>query len=68
MTTPRIESGWPAAMAEKVESATASTKPKPKSGVDCRSAVQFVPWANAALVGSQIASVVAKVVRVASSV
>jgi hypothetical protein len=54
-------------MAVNVESATASMNPNPKSGVDWRSAVQFLPLLKAELVGSQIGSVVEKVVRVASS-
>ena len=63
-----MASGWLLAIATKVEFATASTRPNPNSGVDCRSAVQFVPERNAPLVGSQILSVVANVVRLASSV
>ena len=66
-TVPRIAAGWALAIAVNVESATASMNPKPKSGVDWRSAVQFQPAANRPLVGSQIGSVVEKVVRVASS-
>ena len=54
-------------MVVKVASAIASMKPKPKSGVDWRSAVQLAPFRKAPLVGSQMARVVAKVVRVASS-
>ncbi len=55
-------------MLVSVESAIASMKPKPNSGVDWRSAEQFPPLRKAPLVGSQIGSVVANVVRVASSV
>ena len=54
-------------MATRVESAIASISPKPKSGVDWRSAVQLSPKPNDRLVGSQIGSVVEKVVRSASS-
>src|SRR5215475_15665806 len=42
-------------------------KPNPKSGVDWRSAVQLFPALKLWLVGSQIGSVVEKVVRAASS-
>jgi hypothetical protein len=66
-TVPRMESGWLLAIAVNVESETASMNPNPKSGVDWRSAVQFLPLLKAELVGSQIGSVVEKVVRVASS-
>src|SRR5262249_24097395 len=50
-----------------VESAIASMKPKPNRAGDWRSAEQFFPLRKAALVGSQIGRVLAKVVRVASS-
>ena len=46
-TVPRIDNGWPFAIAMNVESEIASINPNPKSGVDWRSAVQFFPKPNA---------------------
>ena len=66
-TVPRMACGWALAMSVKVESAIASISPKPNSGVDCRSAVQFAPKPKERLVGSQMGSEVEKVVRFASS-